>query len=49
MKSSFIRALPIVAKALSENYGVRLDICGNQAMATMGSALMKLFFIHHLR
>lgn len=31
MKGSFIKALPIVAKALSENYGVSLAIYGNQA------------------
>lgn len=31
MKGSFIKALPIVAKALSENYGVSLAIYGDQA------------------
>ena len=31
--SNFLKALPIVAKALSENYGVKLDIVGNQAFA----------------
>jgi len=32
MRSSFIQALPIVAKALSEDYGVSLEIRGDQAM-----------------
>ena len=34
MRSNFMQALPIVAKALSENYGVTLDIFGNQAKAS---------------
>ncbi len=34
MRSSFMQALPIVAKALSENYGVTLGIFGNQAQAS---------------
>ncbi|MGB9577972.1 MAG: VWA domain-containing protein, partial [Halothiobacillaceae bacterium] len=32
MHNPFLRALPIVAKALSENYGVSLEIRGAQAM-----------------